>query len=196
VKSNSIRRISGIACAILLTALGASAQEHKWAGRELSDLEWTIHEALTVVPSQSVFDSLNFEIQDKTVTLTGIVIKEAVKQHAERAIRRLDGVRNVDNRIEVLPASKRDDHLRLQLYRAIYESNTLEKYGTRAIPSIHIIVKDGWVTLEGLVDSQADRSAAYLRALKVTPHVTDSLRVAVEETSSRGGARPSGQGRA
>jgi osmotically-inducible protein OsmY len=66
------------------------------------------------------------------------------------------------------------------VYRAIYEKEPLEKYGTRATPSIHIIVKDGWVTLEGVVDSVADRSMVHLRALKATAHVSDNLRVAPE----------------
>jgi osmotically-inducible protein OsmY len=195
MKSNLTGRISRIACATLLVTLGAFAQEHKWAGRELNELEWTIHETLEVAPSRSVFDSLNFEIQGKNVTLSGLVTKEAAKQKAERAVRRVAGVEDVINRIEVLPESKRDDRLRMQLYRAIYENNTLEKYGTRAIPSIHIVVKEGWVTLEGLVDSEADRGAVYRRALKVTPHVTDSLRVAAEETSALGSAQPGSQRR-
>ncbi len=43
-----------------------------------------------------------------------------------------------------------------------------------------IIVKDGWVTLEGVVDSDADRSMVHLRALQATAHVSDNLRVAPE----------------
>jgi osmotically-inducible protein OsmY len=68
----------------------------------------------------------------------------------------------------------------MNVYRAIYEKQPLEKDGTRAAPSIHIIVKDGWVTLEGVVDSDADRSMAHLRALKASAHVSDNLRVAPE----------------
>jgi osmotically-inducible protein OsmY len=68
----------------------------------------------------------------------------------------------------------------MNVYRAIYEEEPLEKYGTRAAPPIHIIVRNGWVTLEGVVDSDTDRSMAQLRALKVTAHVADNLRVAPE----------------
>ena len=80
----------------------------------------------------------------------------------------------------MLPSSRRDDVLRMNVYRAIYEEEPLEKYGTRAAPPIHIIVRNGWVTLEGVVDSDTDRSMAQLRALKVTAHVADNLRVAPE----------------
>jgi hyperosmotically inducible protein len=164
----------------LLFTLCGFAQQHKWAGRTLDDFEWAIHERLAAVP-HGVFDTLNFEAQDKTVTLSGQVLKENVKQSAERATRRVDGVANVVNHIEVLPSSRRDDALRMNVYRAVYEKEPLEEYGARADPSIHIIVKDGWVTLEGMVDSDADRSLVHLRALKATAHVSDNLRVAPQE---------------
>jgi osmotically-inducible protein OsmY len=69
----------------------------------------------------------------------------------------------------------------MRVYRAIYQSRALEKYGTRAFPPIHIIVKDGAVTLEGVVDSEADRRTAYLQASKAVRPVTTNLRVAPEE---------------
>jgi hyperosmotically inducible protein len=166
----------------MLAAVGASAQEHKWAGRELDSFEWAVHERLTALPSHGVFDTLNFEVRGKTIILSGQVLSDKVRQKAERAVKQLDSVEAVVNRIEVLPASKQDDALRLNVYRAIYESNPLEKYGTRTSPPIQIIVKNGWVTLEGVVDSDADRSRAHLRALKVSGHVSDNLRVASEES--------------
>lgn len=181
MKNNFPQRMSRIGCAILLAAFCASAQEHPWAGRTLDSFEWTIHEKLAVLPSYGVFDTVRFEVQGNTVTLSGQVVKESVKQNAERVVRRIDGVENVVNRIDVLPSSRRDDALRMNVYRAIYESQPLEKYGTRGAPSIHIIVKDGWTTLEGVVDSDADRSMVHLRALKATWHVSDHLRVAPEE---------------
>jgi hyperosmotically inducible periplasmic protein len=180
MKNNLMQRISKLGCAMLLVAFCATAQEHPWAGRTLDNFEWTIHEKLAVLPSYGVFDTVRFEVQGKTVILSGQVVKDSVKQNAERMLLRLDGVENVVNRIEVLPPSRRDDALRMNVYRAIYEKQPLEKYGTRGEPSIHIIVKDGWVTLEGVVDSDADRSLAHLRALKASAHVSDHLRVAPE----------------
>jgi hyperosmotically inducible periplasmic protein len=163
-----------------LLALCAFAEQHRWAGRTLDDFEWRIHETLAALPN-TAFDTLNFEAHGKIVTLTGQVVKASVKRNAETAVSRLNGVEKVVNRIEVLPSSRRDDALRMNVYRAVYEKQPLEKYGAWPALPIHIIVKDGWVTLEGVVDSDADRSAVHLQALKVTAHVSDNLRVAVQE---------------
>lgn len=176
-----LRRVTSAGSVTLLLALAGFAQDHKWAGRTLDSLEWAVHERLAALPSHGVFDTLRFELHEKTVTLSGQVVKESIKQTAENAVNQIAGVNNVVNKIEVLPSSRRDDALRMSVYRAVYEKQPLEKYGTRGSPSIHIIVKDGWVSLEGVVDSDEDRSMVHLRALKVTAHLTDNLRVAPEE---------------
>lgn len=180
MKTTILVRLTSIGCAVLFVSLPAAAQEHRWAGRTLNDLEWRIHEELAMVPFHGVFDTLRFEVDGKTVTLSGQVVRETVKTTAERAIKRLDGVDQVVNQIEVLPSSRRDDAVRMSVYRAIYAKPPLEKYGTRAMPPIHIIVKDGYVTLEGVVDSDGDRHAVYLRAKKFALHVTNNLRVEPE----------------
>jgi hypothetical protein len=77
----------------MFAALPILAQEHKWAGRTLTDLEWRIHQELAMIPFQGVFDTLRFELNGKTVTLTGRVVRETVKTDAERVIRRLEGGR-------------------------------------------------------------------------------------------------------
>jgi osmotically-inducible protein OsmY len=163
-----------------LIALCAFAEQHKWAGRTLDDFEWRIHETLASL-THSAFDTLNFEVQGKTVSLSGQVVKPSLKRNAETAVSRLNGVEKVVNHIEVLPSSRRDDALRMNVYRSVYEQRPLEKNAIRGGPPIHIIVKDGWVTLEGVVDSDADRTAVHLQALKVTAHVSDNLRVAAQE---------------
>jgi osmotically-inducible protein OsmY len=174
-------KLAKVGGAILLIALTVSGQEHKWAGRTLDETEWRIHEELAMLPFHGVFETLNFELRDKTVTLSGQVIRETVKINAERIIKRLDCVETVINQIEVLPSSRQDDAIRMRVYRAIYETRPLEHYGTRAIPQIHIIVQNGTVTLEGVVDSEEDRSAAYLKAVKSAHHVVSNLRIAPEE---------------
>lgn len=165
-----MQRILRIGTVTLLAALSVSAQDHKWAGRPLEILEWTVHEKLAALPSYGVFDTIRFEVQGNTVILSGQVVRESVKQNAERMVNKLDGVGSVVNHIEVLPSSRRDDALRMNVYRAIY--------GKQPAPPIHIIVKDGWVTLEGVVDSETDRSMVRLRALNATAHLSDNLRVA------------------
>src|ERR1700722_18800597 len=113
MKNNLLRKLVSIGGMALLAVLSASAQDHKWAGRTLDEFEWTIHERLAVLPHHGVFDTLRFEVQGKTVTLSGQVVKESVKENAERAIDRIEGVDRVINRIEVLPSSRRDDALRM-----------------------------------------------------------------------------------
>jgi hyperosmotically inducible periplasmic protein len=174
-------KLLGVGCVALFVALPLLAQEHKWAGRTLNNLEGRIHQELAVVPFHGVFDTLRFELHDKTVTLSGQVVRETVKANAERVIKRLDGVEHVVNQIEVLPSSRRDDAIRMSVYRAIYEKQPLEKYGTRAMPPIHIIVKDGYIALEGFVDSAEDRNTAYVRAREVAGHVVNNLRVASQD---------------
>lgn len=152
-------------------------REHKWAGRTLNDVEWRIHEELAMIPFYGVFDTVRFELVGSTVTLSGQVLRETIKMNAESVVKRIEGVNEVVNQIEVLPSSRKDDAIRMRVYRAIYENRPLEAYGTRAFPPIHIIVRDGIVTLEGVVDSDADRNAAFVQALKASHQVTNNLRV-------------------
>ncbi len=173
-------KLAGVVWIAALAAVPMLAQEHKWAGRTLNDLEWRIHQELAMLPFHGVFDTLKFELRDGTVTLSGHVVRETVKLNAERVITRLNGVGKVVNEIEVLPSSRRDDAIRMNVYRALYGTQALEKYGARAMPPIHIIVKDGYVTLEGFVDSDEDRNSAHVRARKVAAHVVNNLRVAPE----------------
>jgi hyperosmotically inducible protein len=180
MKNNSLRKISRIGWTALLFTLCASAQQHKWAGRTLDNFEWDIHEKLAAVP-HGVFDTLNFEARGKVITLSGQVLKESVKQNAVRAVGRVEGVEKVVDEIEVLPSSRRDDALRMNVYRAVYEKAPLERYGSWADPPVHIIVKEGRVTLEGVVDSEAERRLVHRRALQATAHVSDNLRVAARE---------------
>jgi hypothetical protein len=172
-----IHRHARILGTLMLLGASAHAQDHRWAGRQLDDFEWAIHERLATLPFHGVFDTLDFAVQGKTVILSGQVVKGSVKERAERAVKRIDGVETVVNRIEVLPSSRRDDALRVNLYRAIYQDAAPAEYDGGSPAFVHIIVKDGAATLEGVVNSDADRSAIHVRALNVTAHVNDKLRV-------------------
>jgi hyperosmotically inducible periplasmic protein len=102
-----------------------------------------------------------------------------LKTDAERVVKRIPGVNAVDNQIEVLPVSQFDDQLRNSLYRAIYGFAPLYRYSMPVIKPIRIIVKSGNVTLEGVVDTQADKAMANIRANGVHGvfSVTNNLRV-------------------
>jgi len=121
------------------------------------------HELLSV-PWYSVFDIIKYSVNGDEVTLSGAVVNPTVKTDAENAIKKIEGVEKVNNKIEVLPPSPMDDQIRRAEYRAIYSQGTLSRYGLGALQSIHIIVKGGHVTLEGEVDTQADKDAASLYA--------------------------------
>jgi hyperosmotically inducible protein len=94
-------------------------------------------------------------------------------------VKRIEGVERVDNQIEVLPVSFHDDRLRLSLYRAIYGYPSMNRYALPVLKPIRIIVKNGHVTLEGVVDNQADKQIANIRANGVHGvfSVTNNLRV-------------------
>jgi hyperosmotically inducible protein len=126
-----------------------------------------VHHQLLVLPFYSVFDSIGFFIEGRKVTLTGYVIRQTLKEHAEAAIRSIEGAGPVVNKIEVLPISTTDDELRRNSYRAIFEDATLAKYGIPPVPTIHIIVKNGAVILEGAVGSDQDKILAGKRAAAV-----------------------------
>jgi hyperosmotically inducible protein len=106
-------------------------------------------------------------------------VRPVLKSDAENAIKHIEGVEKVVNQIEVLPPSSMDDRLRLELYRAIYGYPALEKYALGVQKPIRIIVKNGHVTLEGVVDNEADKNFAGLRANGVPGifSVTNNLQV-------------------
>ena len=122
------------------------------------------HELLTL-PYYGVFDDLGFTIDGSTVTLAGQVVKPVLKSDAENVVKHVEGVSTVVNNIEVLPLSPNDDRIRRAAYRAIYGDSVLStRYGFRALPSIHIIVKNGDIRLEGVVANEGDRNIAGIRA--------------------------------
>jgi len=122
-----------------------------------------VRHQLLLLPYYSIFDNLLFKVAGDKVTLLGQVLRPSLKSDAESAVKGIEGVASVDNQIEVLPVSAMDDQLRRAVYRAIYGDTVLSRYGMSALPPIHIIVKNGKVTLEGAVDSESDRNLATLR---------------------------------
>jgi len=126
-----------------------------------------VHHQLLVLPFYSVFDYLRFSIDGRKVTLSGQVIRQTLKEHAETSIKSIEGVGLVINNIEILPASTSDDELRRNVYRSIFEDTVLEKYAIQAVPPIHIVVKNGSVMLEGSVYSDEDKALAEKRTRTV-----------------------------
>jgi len=138
-----------------------------------------VRHQLVMLPYYSVFDNLAYRVDGGSVTLFGQVTRPTLKDDAERAVKRIEGVERVKNEIEVLPLSPDDDRIRLATFRAIYGDPGLNRYAHQAVPPIHIIVKNGHVTLEGVVATEADKNLAGIRANSVPGvfSVTNNLRV-------------------
>lgn len=126
-----------------------------------------VRHQLVMLPWYSVFDNLAYQVEGDKVILSGQVTRPTLKSDAEAAVKSIEGVASVTNNIEVLPLSPMDDQLRRALYRAIYGDPGLSRYSIQAVPSVHIIVKNGNVTLEGAVDNETDKNLAGLRANQV-----------------------------
>jgi hyperosmotically inducible protein len=132
--------------------------------RSQQELTKEVRHVLVMLPYYSVFDNLAYRVEGDKVILEGQVTRPSIKSDAEAAVKGVSGVNSVESNIEVLPPSPMDDQLRRALYRAIYGEPSLSRYGFAAVASIHIIVKNGNVTLEGLVDNEGDKNLAGLRA--------------------------------
>jgi hyperosmotically inducible protein len=115
-------------------------------------------------PRYSIWDNIDLRVADGALELTGQVSQPYKKEDLQRLMQRVPGVASVTNEIEVLPVSFTDDNLRMRLARAIYRDPVLSRYAIQAIPPIHIIVKNGRVTLEGVVSTEMEKNVAGIRA--------------------------------
>lgn len=175
----------------LVLAIMAGAQDNRQTGAlSQKGYDRIVHEVrheLVMLPFYGVFDNLAYKVDpDGTVTLIGQVARPVLKGDAERAVKGIEGVPRIINNIEVLPTSNMDDQIRRATYRAIYGNDVLNQYQLRAVPPIHIIVKNGNVTLEGAVSRQMDKQIAEVQA-KSVPNVfsvTNNLKVDEEQNKS------------
>jgi hyperosmotically inducible protein len=164
----------GLAAAMLVPAAFANK-----TAKPTDPMAERVRHQLAMLPYYNVFDTLSFRVNDGVVTLFGEVTSPILKDDAGRTVKRIEGVQRVDNQIEVLPLSPFDNQIRRAMFRAIYGYGPLQRYAWGPVPAIHIIVKDGHVTLEGVVSSDQDKQLAYLRANGVPSvfSVRNNLRV-------------------
>ncbi|MGA2423475.1 MAG: BON domain-containing protein [Terriglobales bacterium] len=145
-----------------------------------------VHHELVMLPFYGVFDNLAYKVDpDGTVTLLGQVARPTLKSDAEKAVKGIEGVEKVVNNIEILPTSLNDDRIRRAAYRAIYGNSVLSQYQLRAVPPIHIIVKNGNITLEGVVARQMDKQIAGIQANGVHGAFSVTNNLAVEEQEKK-----------
>jgi len=174
----SLRLVLALVAACLVWQIpavgyGSSADSTKLSQRALDRITREVRHELLLLPYYGVFDNLAYKVSPGgTVTLLGQVANPVL-------VEKIEGVDHVDNQIDVLPTSTMDDGIRRAVYRAIYGNEVLSQYAIRAVPPIHIIVKNGNVTLEGVVARQMDKQIAEMQA-KSVPNVfsvTDNLQV-------------------
>ncbi len=156
-----MKNLLGLSLAVLLAGASlASPADDK--GR--TSLVREVRHELVMLPYYGVFDNLAYKVDGYTVTLMGQVTRPTLKSDAENVVKRIEGVEKVINNIEVLPLSPMDDRIRAATYRAIFGAPQLNRYAMQAVPPIHIIVKNGNVTLVGVVANEGDKNVAGIRA--------------------------------
>jgi hyperosmotically inducible protein len=123
----------------------------------------TAHE-IRMYPRYTIWDNISVRVNGGNVELIGQVSQPFKKADLQRIVQRVPGVTSLTNELEVLPVSFNDDNLRIRVARAIYRDPALNRYAIQAVPPIHIIVKNGHVTLEGVVNNDLEKEVAFMRA--------------------------------
>ena len=146
-----------VAAATVVFALSSPA----WAAdRENLQIARDVSKQVMTYSQFSVYDAVHMQIDNGVVTLTGRVTMPYKKNDIEKRVAKIDGVHQVVNQIGVLPVSMFDDELRFRIARAIYGNSTFWTYGSMANPPIHVIVENGHVTLDGVVNNNVERMLA------------------------------------
>lgn len=196
--------------ALALTAMAQTPQTPAPAAEPMTEqavirIARAIQKEILTLPNYGVFDDLRFGLKDYVVYLKGYASRPTLKSSAEQVVRRIEGVKDVVNTIEVLPLSNMDDGVRARVYVAIYYHTMLSRYNpNRGVPAfssparwaagitndppigfhpIHIIVKNGNVILTGVVDNEADRNIAGMQANSVSGVFSVENELAVAESA-------------
>jgi hyperosmotically inducible protein len=162
-----------------------------WSQEDTLRIVKEVQKKLGNLSNYSVFDWITFGVQGKTVILKGYASRPILKEQAGNSLKGIPGIESVNNQIEVLPLSPSDDRVRAEVYNRIYTSPSLSKYNANAgnlrratgpgpniaamaggitqsppigYHAIHIIVKNGNVTLYGVVLNQSDAAIAGMQA--------------------------------
>jgi len=174
ITNKAVTLILGVVLTSVLAVSAFGAPDEQKSG-----LDRQVRHELLMLPYYGIFDNLEYSINGGTVTLRGQVVRPTTSSDAVARVRKLQGVTNVVNEIEVLPLSPFDDQIRGAEYRAIFSKGSLGRYAMGTNPSLHIIVDHGHVSLEGVVDNQMDKNLAELAAKGVFGvfSVTNNLRI-------------------
>ena len=146
-----------------------------------------VRKELVTLPYYGVFDNLAYKVEGDTVMLYGQVVRPSTRSDAARRVAKIKGVGRVVNNIEVLPLSSFDDRLRVDAYRAIFNTSSLYRYAMGSNPSLHIVVNRGHLTLEGVVGNRMDKQLAEFAAREIPGvfSVTNNLVAESDERRAR-----------
>ena len=183
VRGTTMNRIKNLIFTLIavlaITASGAfAASPVKNDTPQLSNIEKKVRKELISASWDGVFDNLAFEVNGSTVTLYGQVYRPITRSRAEKFVKDVNGIEQVINKIEVLPLSGFDDRIRVQAVRSVNDMAGLYRYLLGTNPSLRIIVRNGHVTLEGMVSNETDKRLAFF-AVNSIPGVftvTNNLR--------------------
>ena len=169
----------GLVFATLAVAQDANSQRDQPSTKSQERITKEVRHELLMLPYFGVFDNIAYKVDGFNVILQGQVVRPSLKSDAENVVKHIEGVEHVDNQIEILPPSPMDDGIRRRLFRSIYRYPSLEKYALGVQKPIRIIVKNGHVTLEGVVDNETDKNTVGIRANGVPNvfSVTNNLQV-------------------
>lgn len=123
-----------------------------------------VRHAIVMYPRYSIFDDVSFQVENGSVRLSGEVTQPFKKSDIDKIVRNVAGTNQVEDDLRVLPLSPMDEALRLRVARLIYGDSTMTKYAIQPMKPIHIIVENGHVTLNGVVDNEFDKQIAGTRA--------------------------------
>lgn len=145
---------------------------------QLSNIEKKVRKELISASWDGVFDNLAFQVNGNTVTLYGQVYRPSTRTRAEKFAKDVEGIEQVINKIEVLPLSGFDDRIRVQAVRSVNDTAGLYRYLLGTNPSLRIIVKNGHLTLEGVVSNETDKRLAFFAVNSIPGvfSVTNNLR--------------------
>ncbi len=174
-------RIVALAAMLAIAATAAVAAPQTVGENDINgqpQIAEQVRHKLLMLPYYGIFDNLAYQVEGSRVTLYGQVVKPITRKDAEQSVARIKGVEQVINKIEVLPFSSFDDAIRARTVREMWRMAGLYRYTRGVNPSLHIIVRGGHVTLEGVVATKTDKQLAYLAASRVPGvfSVTNNLR--------------------
>jgi hyperosmotically inducible protein len=183
-----------------------------WSEGDTVRVVTEVQKKLAGLTDYGVFDWITFGIHGKTLVLRGYASRPILKDEAARTVKGIAGVGNVENQIEVLPNSPNDDRVRAAVYNRIFTNASLRKYNANAgmlgrglsvarmaggitndppigYHAIHIIVKNGNVTLYGIVLNQMDSSIAGMQANNAPGAFSVDNDLIVEGAPSKSGGK-------